>query len=320
VGAIVWCLGLFLAPYAPHASAKPMRVITSIFPLTDLVEQLAGDRLEVSTLIPAGASAHAYEPTPEQVRRLSEARVFFQVGLGLEFWLDKLVQAAKNPRLRQVDLSLSIVPLPVPPVMSVESDRPGDLSSLGRKTRQRSRGDPHREGEHAGGLDPHYWLDPVRMQAVLTTIEQVLRELDPDGAAHYTERAERVRSDLANLHHEILQYTQPLQNRRFIALHSAWTYFASRYNLQQAAVIEPFPGREPSARYLADLARLMRREGVNAVFMEPQLSRSAAQALAREVGAKVGVLDPTGGRGIPGRESYGALMRYNVAQLAEVLQ
>jgi zinc transport system substrate-binding protein len=136
----------------------------------------------------------------------------------------------------------------------------------------------------------------------------------------YAERAQRIRTDLEQLHAEIIQRTETLPNRRFIALHSAWTYFARRYNLVQAAVVEPFPGREPSPRYLAGLAQLMRREQVQAVVIEPQLSTNAAQALARETGARVGLMDPYGGPGVPGRESYLDLMRYDVASLVRLLE
>jgi ABC-type Zn uptake system ZnuABC Zn-binding protein ZnuA len=103
-------------------------------------------------------------------------------------------------------------------------------------------------------------------------------------------------------------------------MHSAWTYFASRYHLRQAAVVEPFPGREPSPRYLAELTKLMQREGVKVIVIEPQLNPAAAQALARETGAQVGMLDPTGGPALPGRDSYATLMRYNVNALVTLLE
>lgn len=320
MGVVVCGLLLFLVPHISEAAVQKILVICSVFPLADMVQQVGGERLQVITLIPPGASAHTYEPTPEQVRRLAEARVFFQIGLGLEFWLDKLVRAAKNPALRRVDLSQSIVPLPTPRVELAPVSAPGNPHAHEHKRAGALTGGRPRQTAGQGGLDPHYWLDPVRMQEVLATIERVLKDLDPEDGAGYTERAARVQGGLTDLHQEVLQQTHGLQNRRFIAMHSAWTYFAPRYNLEQVAVIEPFPGREPSPRYLADLAQLMKRDGVRVIFMEPQLSRSAAEALAREVGARVGILDPTGGQGIPGRDSYQALMRYNAAQLVQLLQ
>ncbi|HXH08936.1 MAG TPA: metal ABC transporter substrate-binding protein [Alphaproteobacteria bacterium] len=319
LGALLGSMAFALVGMVSHVRAERMVALASIFPLTSMVEQLGGERWQVFTLIPAGASAHTYEPTPEQVRLMAQARVFFQIGLGLEFWLEKLVHAAQNPTMRRIDLAEAIEPLPSPSA---------ELAPKAQQHRQRDHAqhDEHvsqEAGQHEHkhpGLDPHYWLDPLRMQQVVKRIEQVLVEIDPDHATSYNQRAERLRRNLAALHQEIQGQTQGLQERRFIAMHSAWTYFAARYNLQQMAVIEPFPGREPSPRYLAELAKLMRREGVKAVIIEPQLSTSAAQALARETGARVGMLDPTGGPGVPGRDDYFALMRYNVAELVKLLR
>jgi ABC-type Zn uptake system ZnuABC Zn-binding protein ZnuA len=304
---IVGGLGLLLVVLVGHVSAERMVAIASIFPISDMVEQVGGEHWQVYTLIPAGASAHTYEPTPEQVRLMARARVFFQIGLGLEFWLKKLVQAAQNPAMLRVDLSDGIETLPTPAA---------ELAF----TPSHRRGQGHQSRHAHEGADPHYWLDPVRMAQVVTRIEQVLSEVDPDHAPSYREQTQRVRGDLEMLHHQIQQATQGLQQRRFIAMHSAWTYFAPRYQLDQVAVIEPFPGREPSPRYLADLTKLMRRERVQAVVIEPQLSTSAAQALARETGARIALLDPTGGPGLPGRDSYGALMRYNITELVNLLR
>lgn len=316
---IVAGLGLGLVLLVSPAAAERMMAIASIHPVTDIVERVGGERWKVFTLLPAGASPHTYEPTPDQVRLMSQARVFFQIGLGLEFWLEKLVQAAQNPTMRRIDLSEGIETLPTPDA-ALEPEpqkhhRGGHAHHHEHGSKETSK--PHHA--HAGP-DPHYWLDPVRMQQVVTRIEQVLSEVDPDHAASYREQAQRLRHDLETLHQEIQWETQTLLDRRFIAMHSAWTYFAPRYDLHQVAVIEPFPGREPSPRYLADLINLMRRERVKAVVIEPQLSMSAAQALARETGAKVAMLDPLGGSGVPGRDSYFVLMRYNVAELVKLLK
>ena len=317
-GGLIVCVWLLLRAAVPAAAAQRMIAIASIFPVTDIVQQVGKEHWEITTLIPPGASAHTYEPTPDQVRQLSQARVFFRIGLGLEFWLEKLVRAAKSTGLVDVDLSKDIETLPTP---SAELPSMPQISP--------GRGDTHRprsseQGQHDHlheyeAPDVHYWLDPIRMRQVVTHIEQVFATLDPERARLYAERAKRLRADLDQLHTEISQRTRAFHHRRFIALHAAWTYFAPRYNLVQAAVVEPFPGREPSPRYLAELAQLMRREGVEAIVIEPQLTSAAARALARETGARVGILDPYGGQGIPGRESYLDLMRYNVAELEKLL-
>jgi ABC-type Zn uptake system ZnuABC Zn-binding protein ZnuA len=311
-------LGLILGLYASAATGQRMIAIASIFPVADLVQQIGAERWKTLTLLPAGASAHTYEPTPEQVRQLAQASIFFQIGLKLEFWLEKLVRASQNPALLNVDLSEGIGTIPTP--SSELPQIPQNSARRGQASQHRQLSGEHQHGHEHEGPDAHYWLDPIHMLQVVTRIEQELTTLDPEYARLYAERAQHVRTDLEQLHAEIIQRTEGLPNRRFIALHAAWTYFARRYNLVQAAVVEPFPGREPSPRYLAGLAQLMRREQVQAVVIEPQLSANAAQALARETGARVGLMDPYGGPGVPGRESYLDLMRYNVASLVKLLE
>jgi zinc transport system substrate-binding protein len=315
---VILGLGLILGLRASAVAARPLTAIASIFPVADLVQQIGGDRWEVLTLLPAGASPHTYEPTPEQVRQLAQASVSFQIGLGLEFWLEKLVRAAKNPALVNVDLSAGIETMPTPSPELPPTPQKG--ARRGHASQQLQSSGEHQDGHGHEGPDAHYWLDPIRMLQVVSRIEQELTKFDPEYARLYAERAQRVRTDLEQLHAEIIQRTAGLRNRRFIALHAAWTYFALRYNLVQAAVVEPFPGREPSPRYLAGLAQLMRREQVQAVVIEPQLSANAAQALAREAGARVGLMDPYGGPRVPGRESYIDMMRYNVAALVKLLE
>jgi zinc transport system substrate-binding protein len=314
-------LGLLLVLGLGISSAAAPRqiAIASIFPVADLAQQIAGAQWGVITLLPAGASAHTYEPTPEQVRHFAQARVFFQIGLGLEFWLEKLVRAAQSPELITVDLSTAIEPLPSPPLIVPATPRPETRPRHAHVHPHSTQAKAHQAHAHEGA-DAHYWLDPVRMQQVATRLERAFTDLDPEHAAFYAEGAERVRANLQALHKEILRQTQGLQKRSFIGLHAAWTYFAARYDLEQAAVVEPFPGREPSPRYLAELARLMRRKAVQAIVIEPQLSSTAAHALARETGARVGMLDPYGGPGVPERESYIELMRYNVAALVKLLE
>jgi len=311
-------LGLILGLYASAAAGQRMIAIASIFPVADLVQQIGAERWKTLTLLPAGASAHTYEPTPEQVRQLAQASIFFQIGLKLEFWLEKLVRASQNPALVNVDLSAGIETMPTPSPELPPTPQKG--ARRGQASQQLQPSGEHQHSHEHEGPDAHYWLDPIRMLQVVTRIEQELTRLDPEYARLYAERAQRVRTDLEQLHAEIIQRTEGLPNRRFIALHAAWTYFARRYNLVQAAVVEPFPGREPSPRYLAGLAQLMRREQVQAVVIEPQLSTNAAQALARETGARLGLMDAYGGPGVPGRESYLDLMRYNVASLVKLLE
>ncbi len=256
------------------------RVVASIFPIADLASVLGGDDVQVDVLLAPGASPATFELTPGQLRLLRAADVYLSIGAGLDTW----VGASGREEAEVVVLTEGL-----------------ELIAAG-------------DHEHDG--NPHVWLDPVLVRDhLLPRITLALQAVAP--AAR--ERIERRRASLADslsiLEAEITRALEPLHNRAFLASHPAWTYFAHRFDLTELGTVHESPGSEPSPRALASLIDKARAAGVTVVFAEPQFGEAAAYALADELGGSVFVLDPLGGRHIPGRDSYFALMRYNTAQL-----
>ncbi len=255
-----------------------MKVAVSIPPLADFVREVGGERVEVELLVPPGADPHTYEIRPAQMRFLAEARLLFVVGLGLEWWLEDVVSASGNPELEVVVTS---------------------------------------SGVGAIDRDPHIWLDPLNAVLMVASIRDALVRADPAGRLQYESNAARYILRLLELHEEIAGRISRWKHREFVALHGAWVYFARRYGLEQLAVIVTTPGQEPSAREVARIIELMRSRGVRAVFAEVQHPTRIAEAVAREAGASLVLLDPLGG--VPGREDYISLMRYNLERMEEAL-
>ena len=279
-------LGLLLAGIGAEGAGSANRILVaaSIAPLADFARQVGGDRVEVITLVPPGASPHTYELKPSQVRQVAEARLLVLNGAGLEYWAEKLVRAAGNPTLQVVDTSRGI------PLLDA--------------------------GAH--GANPHIWLDPQQAMRQVEHIRDALARLDPGHAAAYRENAARFLAELQDLDREIAAEVRGWRTKQFIAFHPAWVYFARRYGLEQAGVIERSPGREPSPAELARIVETAKRVGARAIFAEPQFSPKAAEAIARESGARVLFLDPLGSS-LKDR-SYLAMMRSNVFQMAPALR
>lgn len=284
IGGIV--AGLLLARVGSETprAADPILVAASIAPLADFARQVGGDRVEVVALVPPGASPHTYELKPSQVRQVAGARLLILNGAGLEYWADKLIRAASNPMLEVVDTSHGI------PLLDA--------------------------GAH--GANPHIWLDPQQAMRQVQNIRDALIGVDPVLGRTYQANAARFLAELQGLDREIAAAVRGWRTRQFIAFHPTWVYFARRYGLQQAAVIERSPGREPSPTELARIVETARRIGAQAIFAEPQFSAKAAEAIARESGARVLFLDPLGSS-LKDR-SYLATMRRNVAQMALALR
>jgi zinc transport system substrate-binding protein len=288
---------------APAAGAS---VAASIFPLYDVVRRVAGGDTPVALVLPGGHTEHAFEPRPRELARLSGVALAFGIGLGLDPWLARVAAAATDGRARVVELGPSLDPRPVP----------AHVLALVEPAEREPRAAGGESGE--GPIDPHVHLDPVRMSKAARLVAETLAGHDPAGAFGYRERGARVAGELDALDLELRARSAAWKKRVIVTFHGSFFYFADRYGLTIAAVVEPLPGREPTARYIARVVEAGRARGAVAVFTEPQLDPGPARVIAEESGLPLYELDPVGGG--PGADSYEALLRKNAAVLDEALR
>ncbi len=279
--AVVALMGSILScsPSESERQQDKVSVVVSINPLADMVGRVGGERVEILQLVPPGASPHTYEPTPSQVAHVARARLLVLVGLGLEFWAEDMVEAVDNSRLVIADTSTAVEPI---------------------------------DSNH------HIWLDPLNAIAQVEAVRDALQQIDPEGGALYQENAARFIDELKALDQEIEKEIRDWSQHSFVAFHPAWAYFAKRYGLKQAAVVEETPGHEPSTHEMAHVIETVRKIGARAIFAEPQLPPEVAEAIAEESGARVLLLDPIGGTKAPG--DYLGLIRYNVQTMAKAMK
>lgn len=294
---------------APPAKNK-LNVIASIFPLADWARAVGGDNVTVTTLLPPGANHHTYEPTPRDMRVASGAQVALFVGLQLDSWGTRVIAAAA-PEAQIVALGDAL-------------DEAGGLPDLAQgeicmedhdhAAHDHSHGHSHCE---PGGRDPHFWLDPVLAAHAAGLIAEEFAKADPGNAIEYRARAEAYQEQLAALNMEVAASLSRFPRRDYAAFHNAYAYFANRYGLNRAAVIEEYPGKSPSDRYIKQVVGTLREAGIRVVFAEPQFNPRAAVIIGDEIGGRVMILDPLGSPAEPGRDDYIALIRYNTEQFAE---
>lgn len=266
--------------------AEELNIVVSIYPLEDITKNIGKERVSVKTLIPAGASPHAFEPSPRDIRELTKARLFIKIGAGLEFWAERFVRSAKKD-IKILDLSETI-----PLLKGVE------------------------EGHYH---DPHYWLDPVLVKSIVDSIAATLIRLDPLWKDFYIENATIYKKRLDALHEEIKKRISRLQKREFVALHPAWNYFSKRYGLKPFYLVEA-PGRELRPGNIKRIVEFIKQKRIKVIFGEPQFSPQLVESIAAESGARVLFLDPIGSKDIQGRNNYIDLMLYNLSQLEEALR
>ena len=289
------------------AAGAPEKILVSasIMPLGDFCRQVGGDRVAVQVLIPPGASPHVFEPPPSTVARAARARLFVYIGAGLEPWAEKLLRSRGTADLVLVEAAQGL------PLLK-EAGGHGH-AEVASETHGSSPGPAVQAG------NPHIWLDPVLAQEICRHIALALIRLDPDHRAYYEGHLQAYQQELAALDREIKDRVATWRLKEFVSFHPAFSYFARRYGLREAGVLELAPGREPTPRHLQEIVAAIRQLGIRVVFAEPQLNPRVAQVVAREAGVKVLMLDPIGGRP-PYGSDYLKLMRYNLATMEEAMK
>ncbi len=289
---------------AQGSGAARIPVAASIGPLGDFCRKIGGDRVKVEVLIPPGASPHVFEPTPQAVAQAMRAKVFVYVGAGLDPWAEKLVAATKaGPQVRVE----AVAGLPL-------------LAEVGSPPHKETEPPlPRHQGHLHGSGNPHVWLDPVLAQDICRRIAAALIEVDPAHREVYEANLKAYLQNLEALHQEAARRTAAFAIREFVSFHPSFTYFARRYGLKEAGVIEVAPGREPTPGHIQRIVEAIRRHGVRVVFAEPQLSSRTAEVIAREAGVRVLLLDPLGGRP-PYGDDYLRLMHYNLDMMEQAMK
>jgi len=275
---------------------EPLNIVVTIPVLKDLTEQVGGSHVRVTSLLSGYENEHTYSPKPSDLVAVRKARLLFEIGIGLEVWVSSLVKNAGSASLRVVTTSKGIALL---------RDR------------------PDRDGAaHAGEEDergnPHVWMDPENAMTMMRHITEALIQVDPAYATEYrTNQASYLRK-LDQLRANLSDRITRVADRRFIAHHPAWPYFARRFGFQIVGTIQSQSGSEPSALQLHALIAKIKKDRIKVVVSEIQMSQKIPELLAKETGARVVVLTTLPG-GLPHTETYLDMLRYNVLQLANAL-
>ena len=281
-------------------------VVSTIYPVSDWVRNIGKEKISSLTLLPPNASPHTYEPTPIDIKQVSNAVLFVKVGLGLELWSDKLILASGNRNLKILTLSDGLEILEIKKSDWIQQKNNPELQN---KTESQDI-----------GYNPHFWLDPITAIKCVEKITDKLCSLDLQNKEYYQKNANEYKDKLLALDKKAHQELDNIKNKNYISFHNAFTYFAKRYNLTEVAVIEEFPGKEPSPQYMKQLVNIIRQKNVKAIFAEPQFSDKFATILAKETGINVSILDPIGTPYVKVRADYLSLMEYNIQVIKEALK
>ena len=286
---------------------EKLRVVATTSIVADVVSNVGGEAFELTTLMPANVDPHSFEPTPADLRVVSEAHVVFINGLDLEEFIEEMLQNVGGD-VPVVSLSEGINAL----VLGEESDH-GD------------KGDDVSDGEHReGAFDPHVWLDPANVLIWVDRVVLTLSSLDPEKSSGYETNGQDYKEELLILDDWIDEMVSkvPEEDRLLVTDHRVFEYFAVRYGFDIVGAVIPVfsSAAEPSAREIADLEESIRDLNIKVIFVGVSINPSIVEAVVQDTGTQLVPLytgslsDEKGPAG-----NYIALMRYNVESIVSAL-
>ncbi len=267
-----------------QAQRDAVHVVTTFSTLNSFVQGVGGDRVQVQNLVPVGASPENYQPSPQDIAVLSQARLVVENGAGIDVWLRHMIQSVGNANMREVVLT---------------------------------------DGLPVVGHNPHLWMDPVLAQAYVGKIRDALAQIDPAHKSDYERNARAYNARLSALQRWIAAQiaTIPPQQRALIIFHNAFDYYDRRFGIQTVGVIELSPGQDPNPSYIGQLVDLARSHHVRAVFSEPEYSPKLAQTLAKSAGIQIvsDLYDDSIGND-PRVGNYIDMLRYDTGVIVKALR
>jgi zinc/manganese transport system substrate-binding protein len=279
---------------APARAQDKLNALATFSILGDLVRNVGGDRVAVTTLVGPNSDAHVYSPAPSDAKKVADAKVVFTNGLAFEGWLSRLIKASG---------------VKASPVVATHGIKPRQLAAGG-------------DG-HGHSTDPHAWQSVVNAKIYIANIRNALVAADPAGKATYESNAAGYLTKLDALDQEIRTAVAsvPKERRRIITSHDAFGYFQDAYGISFIAPVGVSTESEASARDVARIITQIKRQKIPAVFLENITDPRLIQRIAAESGAKVGgklysdALTDQDGEA----PTYIDMMRFNLRQLVPAL-
>jgi ABC-type Zn uptake system ZnuABC Zn-binding protein ZnuA len=258
------------AVFGAPLMAAQLKVAAALPDLGSVASYIGGDKVEVFSIGRNNANPHAVEVLPSYIIKVSRAAVYLKVGLALDQWSDAIIDGSRNGKLIVADCSAGINPLQKPT---------GKVDA--------SMGDVHPDG------NPHYWLDPANGAVIAENVLAALKKADPADAEYYEKNCARFKAELGKRLAGWKTEMAKVSGQKVISYHSSWIYFTTAFNLPVAGNVEPLPGIPPTAKHLAELVDIIKKDHISMLLQESYFPDDAPLFLARQTGIKVFKLTPS---------------------------
>ncbi|MEK3954368.1 MULTISPECIES: metal ABC transporter solute-binding protein, Zn/Mn family [Psychrobacillus] len=327
---LIWsslCLVLFLAACGKSEEKaqntdEKVQIYTTVYPLQYFAERIGGESVHVSSIYPAGANEHTFEPTQKDMMALADADLFFYIGLGLEGFVENAKKTLADEEVNMIATVDAISDEQLEEAAH-EEEEATSTDSHDHEHESESSEDHSHEGHDHGDIDPHVWMSPKISQSLALSIKDSLVEISPGQQETFEKNYDELVSDLQQLDADFEEMAHNAPNKTFFVSHSAFGYIANTYGLEQLAVAGLNSQDEPSQKELTKLIDLAEEKNIEYILFEQNVSSKLTEVIQKEIGAESLVLHNLGvlsKEDIQNKETYFTLMNKNLETLRTVLK
>ncbi|WP_288393973.1 metal ABC transporter substrate-binding protein [uncultured Vagococcus sp.] len=261
-----------------------LEIVTSFYPMYDFTKNVAKDKANVSMLIDGGVESHDYEPSAKDMAKIQNADVFVYNSNEMETWVETVLENIDTSKVKVIEASKGIELL-----KGSESHDGEDHDE--HADEEEHEGHDHDHG-HSHAFDPHVWLDPLLVKKEVRTISEALIEIDSKNKDYYEKNTTEYLSKLDKLNDDYVAAFEGAKSRKFVTQHTAFSYLANQYGLEQVAISGLSPDQEPTPKELKGIQDLVKKENINVIYTESSASEKIAKTIADATGAELAVLNP----------------------------
>lgn len=277
-------------------------IYTSIYPIQFLTEQIVGNEVAVKSIIPPGVDAHSFELSSKEMTDIAKGEAFIFLGAGMESFAEATADALNSQDVTLVEI--------------------GKHEELFMKNESDDHHHGHEDDEHDhGDLDPHIWLDPLRMIDIGKLITAELSALHPNNQKQYEENMNNLEKELTALDEQFVDVLSKKEDKHVLVNHAAFGYWEDRYGIKQIAISGLSSSDEPSQKDLAKITKLAEEKQLKYVLYDQTGSNRVAKIVQEHLGAEERVLhnlEVLTDEDINHKDDYFSLMKHNLNILDEV--
>ncbi len=289
------------------AAPEKLQVVTTFVPITEFTKAVAGDRAQITQLLPPNVGPHDYQAKPTDLQKLAKAKVLVENGMGMESFLVDIVKNARNSKLKVIDSSQGIQPIFNPELREHHHPKNGQQTNTATNIDQ---------NHEQSIINPHIYLDPKRAILQVENIRDGLIAVDPGGKVSYIANAKVFIAKLRQLDAEFTRKLKPYVGKSFVTYHDFAPYFAQSYQLK-AVYLVGIPEENASPEDVKRVINAAQQSHLKALLTEPQAVNGPLTALAKDLNVKVSPFDSLETRRDDGGQSdyFLKVMRQNVKNL-----